>query len=153
MWKSEVSIDIEREPEAVYAVLSDLSRHSDFSAGLAQVQKTTEGPVRVGSRFRAQETVPGRFVSVAEITALEPPRLIAWKAEVPRAMRTRWEFRLERAGAGTRLTQVSEWEPVGLAGWLMLNLHRKRNAPRENRRTLERIKHALEAQAREEVAS
>jgi hypothetical protein len=153
MWRCELGVDIDQDPVAVYRRLSDLTRHSDFSDGLAHVEKTTAGPIAVGSRFRSKETVPGKLESFSEITALEEPRLIAWKAWVPHTMRTRWEFRLERRGTGTRLTQISEWEAAGPLGWLMLNLHRKRNAPKENRRTLERIKAVLESGAREEVAS
>jgi Polyketide cyclase / dehydrase and lipid transport len=153
MWKCQVSVDIDREPEAVYARLLDFTRHSEFSGALARVEQTTAGPIAVGTRFRAQETVPAKFVSFSEITALDKPRLIAWKAWVPHAMRTRWEFRIEPRAGGTRLVQLSEWEAAGPVGWLMLNLHRKRNVARENRRTLEQIKDALESNVREQVAS
>jgi hypothetical protein len=71
------------------------------------VEQLTPGPVAVGTRFRSEETVPGKYVSHCEITALEEPRLIAWKAWVTHMMRTDWEFRLTPAPGGTRLVQVS----------------------------------------------
>jgi len=86
-------------------------------------------------------------VSYSEIAAREEPRLIAWKAWVDGVMRTEWEFRLTRSDAGTQLVQVSRWQAAGPIGFLMLNLHRKRNTPGENRRTLDRIKSVLEAEA------
>lgn len=153
MWECRVSIDIDRSPEAVFTRLKDLRRHGDFSDGLASVEMTSSGALGVGSQFRAGETVPSRFVSFSEITALDEPRLIAWKAWVPHVMRTRWRFDIERRDGGTRLTQTSQWEAAGPPGWLMLNLHRKRHVPEENRRTLARIKEVLEAEGLKEAAS
>jgi hypothetical protein len=146
MWQSEASIDIDAPVEQVYRRISDFTRHSDFSEGLAKVEQLTPGPIGVGARFRSEETVPGKYVSYCAITALEEPRLIAWKAWVPRVMRTEWEFRLTPSGAGTNLRQISRWWPSGPIGFVMLNLHRKRHAPRENRASLERIKSVLEAE-------
>ena len=146
MWQSEVSIDIEAAIEQVYARLRDFTRHSDFSNGLAKVEQLTPGAPGVGTRYRSEETVPGKFVSFSEITALDEPRLIAWKAWVPHVMRTEWELHLTRSGAGTQLRQVSRWRATGPVGLVMLNLHRKRHAPRENRATLTRIKSVLEAE-------
>ena len=150
MWQCEVGVDIEAAPEVVYGRLKDFSRHSEFSEGLASIEQVTPGPIQVGSRFRSEETVPGKYVSNCEITSLEEPRLIAWRAWVKHAMRTEWEFHISPTAAGTRLVQVSRWWSTGPAGLLMLNLHRKRNVPRENRASLARIKAALEA---EEVAA
>lgn len=146
MWECQVSIEIEVPIEQVYSRLLDFERHGDFSEGLAEVRQTTPGPVGVGSRFRAEERVPGRYTSWSEVTRLDQPRLIAWKASVERVMRTEWEFRLSPLSGGTRLVQVSRWEAAGPIGSVMLNLHRKRNVPRENARTLARIKAVLEAE-------
>jgi hypothetical protein len=147
MFESTVSVQIEASVDQVYRRLKDFTRHSEFSGGLARIEQLSGGPIGVGTRFRAQETVPGRYVSYAEIRALQEPHVIAWKAWVAGVMRTEWEFRLTPTANGTRLVQVSCWEPAGLLGHLMLNLHRKLNAPRENQRTLDRIKSVLEAEA------
>jgi polyketide cyclase/dehydrase/lipid transport protein len=147
MWQSEISIQIEAPIAQVFGRLSDFTRHSDFSDGLAKVEQLTPGPAVVGTRFRSEETVPGKYVSYCEITALDEPRLIAWKAWVPRVMRTEWEFRLTPSSSGTRLVQISRWWPSGPIGFVMLNLHRKRHAPRENQASLERIKGLLETES------
>ena len=147
MWQSEVSIEIQAPVEQVFGRLSDFRRHSDFSAGLAKVEQLTPGPSGVGTRYRSEETVPGKYVSYCEITALEEPRRIAWKAWVPHVMRTEWEYRLTPSSRGTRLVQVSRWRPSGPIGFVMLHLHRKRQAPRENQASLERIKTLLEAES------
>jgi uncharacterized protein YndB with AHSA1/START domain len=147
MWQSEVSIEIQAPVEQVFGRLSDFTRHSDFSGGLAKVEQSTPGPAGVGTRYRSEETVPGKYVSYCEITALEEPRRIAWKAWVPHVMRTEWEYRLTPSSHGTRLVQVSRWWPSGPIGFVMLHLHRKRHAPRENQASLERIKALLEAES------
>jgi hypothetical protein len=147
MWQSEVSIQIQAPIEQIYRRLSNFTRHSDFSGGLAKMEQQTPGPAGVETRFRSEETVPGKYVSFCEITALDEPRRIAWKAWVPHVMRTEWEFRLAPASTGTRLVQASKWWPTGPVGFVMLNLHRKRHAPQENQLTLERIKDLLEAES------
>lgn len=147
MWECELSVDIQAPVGQVYRRLKDFSRHSDFSGALAKVEQTTGGPPGVGTRFRADETVPRRYVSFCEITALEEPNLIAWKAWVEGVMRTQWEFRLSGNAGGTHLVQISRWQPAGPIGFLMLNLHRKRHVPRENQRTLDQIKSLLESEA------
>jgi hypothetical protein len=146
MWQSEVSIEINAPVEQVFGRLSDFTRHSDFSDGLAKVEQLTPGPAGVGTRYRSEETVPGKYVSYSEITALEEPRRIAWKAWVPHVMRTEWEYRLTPRSSGTRLMQVSRWWPTGPIGFVMLHMHRKRHAPLENQASLERIKALLEAE-------
>jgi hypothetical protein len=145
MWQTEVSIEIKAPVPRVFARLRDFKRHSDFAVGLASLEQMTPGPASVGTRFRCAETVPGRYVSYCEITALEEPRLIAWRARVPHVMATQWELRLTAGLTGTRLVQVSRWSARGPVGFVMLNLHRKRHAARENRASLERIKALLEA--------
>jgi len=124
--------------------LTDFERHSDFSKGLAKVEKISSGPVEVGTRFQASETVPSGFTSYSEITALEAPRHIAWKAWMPKMMRTEWEYTLTPVDGGTRLVQRARFDGASLAGSLMLHLVRRRQVPRENQATLEAIKTALE---------
>ena len=146
MWQCEVSVEIGLPPEDVYRRLKDFSRHSDFSEGLVKVEQITPGPIEVGTQFRSQETVPGKYTSFCEITALSEPSLIAWRAWVKHVMRTEWEFRITPVGAGTHLVQTSRWWAAGPVGLLMLNVHRKRHVPGENQASLDRIKATLEAQ-------
>lgn len=146
MWRCEVSVEIGVAPEEVYRRLKDFSRHSEFSEGLAKVEQVTPGPVGAGTRFRSEETVPGKYTSFCEITELAEPSLIRWRAWVKHVMRTEWEFRIAPSGAGTHLVQVSRWWATGPIGFLMLNVHRKRHVPGENQASLNRIKAVLEAQ-------
>lgn len=148
MWQSEVSVEISAPVEVIYERLADFERHSDFSNGLAKVEKISDGPVGVGTQFRASETVPSKFSSYSEITALEAPRRIAWKAWMPRIMRTEWEYVLAPVAAGrTRLVQRTRFDGASLAGSLMLHLVRRRQVTGENQATLDAIKAALEKEA------
>ncbi len=144
MWRNELAVEINASLDVVYRRLADFERHSDFSRGLAAVKKITSGPVVVGTQFKALETVPAKFTSFSQITALDEPRRIAWKAWMPKLMRTEWEYVLTPTRTGTHVLQRTCWNGASLPGSLMLHLVRKRQAPRENQATLAAIKVALE---------
>ncbi len=144
MFESTASIRITKPRERVYEYLADLSRHAEWATGLETIERVTEGPLAVGSQFRAVEKVPGRFVSYARVTALEPPSRIAWEAWDNRVMRARWEFQLQEEDGMTRLTQRAQLEPTNLVGKILVAVMRKRQIPTENARSLARIKEVLE---------
>src|SRR6266478_4806257 len=110
----------------VYAYLVDFSRHSEWTHNLDRVWQVSDGPVQVGTHFRAQEWAPpvsrarrlasmvffiaglaqgARAYSESEITDLEPDRRIAWSAWVPGRRgefnRSEWELVLTPTDAGT----------------------------------------------------
>jgi hypothetical protein len=97
----------------------------------------------VGTEFKASETLPARLVSFARITALEAPTRLAWESTDHRVFRTNWEFRLGAQNSGTHLVQRVTFYTIGLLGAAML-LVRKRQAPSENLKSLQRIKAILE---------
>ncbi len=144
MFETTTSIRIAKPKERVYEYLSDLSRHAEWSTGLETIERTTPGPLAVGSEFRAVEKVPAKFVSHARITALTPPSCIAWEAWDGRVMRATWEFALAGSDGVTDLTQRARFEPTNLVGRFMVAFVRKRQIPKENARSLARIKEALE---------
>ena len=148
-YQGSVAVTIAAPAERVYAYLADFTRHPEWVKNVSQVTPLTPGQTEVGTVFRAQEGPPPvgpwrmvqmmtHFVagvlggakpySEATITALEPPRRIAWWAGVPKGNgyfnRAEWEFVLEPEAGGTRLTQHYHWRPqnalaermVGAAG-------------------------------------
>lgn len=147
--KGETVITIEAPVEVVYTYLADFTRHPEWVQNLQRVQPVSDGPVGVGAIFQTQEGPPpvpllqklammfffvsgvvsgAKTYSRAEITALEPNRLIAWQAGVPKGEGyfnlARWEFIFEPQGQATRLTQRFQYLPqnstaarmVGTAG-------------------------------------
>lgn len=132
----EVSIIIQTPVQTVYAYLIDFTRHSEWVTNLSKVTKVSPGTIDVGTVFQAQESAPPvsflrklnmmRFFiaglmsgvkpySEAEITALEPDKLIAWRAGLRKGNgwfnRAEWELILLAQGQSTRLTQRFRYLP------------------------------------------
>ena len=131
-----VSITIQAPVETVYAYLADFTRHPEWVKNVKEVVQITPGAAGVGAAFKASEGPPpvawGQKVNMmvhfvrgvlggakpyseATITALDPPRRIAWRAGVPKGDAffnlAEWEFLLEPRGAATVLTQRFTWKP------------------------------------------
>jgi uncharacterized membrane protein len=144
-YKGEAVITIDAPIQTVYDYFADFTRHPEWVKNLSKVTATTTGPMRVGSRFQADEGVPpvslGRTLkammafmrgmlggaksySEAEITALEPGRRIAWTGKVSGKTsdfnRSEWEVVLEPLGSTTRLTQRFRYMPQTEAAHQML---------------------------------
>jgi uncharacterized membrane protein len=145
MWETTQQIDIDAPVERVYDYLADFGKHSEWSLGVAELEQTKGDGIEVGAEFTARETTPVEFVSYSRITALDRPRRIGWESWDERTFRVGWAFDLSSTvGGGTRLVQRAVFTPAGLFGRIMLRLMRKRQIPKENRQSLERIKGILE---------
>lgn len=101
--------------EKVWAALTQPERISEW------LMTRTEVDLRVGGRF-ALDWIDGAHAMVGEITALEPPRLIAWTwphEEHPDSV-VRWELEALDDGCRLTLTQTNMRKPHVLdvaAGW------------------------------------
>lgn len=148
MWQSEAAIDIDAPVSKVYGYLADFPRHREWSsASMTYLRQITPGPIGAGTEFEAAETVPGKVVTRSRIIALESDRRIAWHAWLRNLTAVDWEFVLLERDGGTHLVQRSVWR---FAQWIEiflwpLVLLRRRQVPVENRRSLERIKAAIES--------
>lgn len=110
MYTHRESIHINASPELVFSIVGDLTTSAEW-AGSGQVKsvtKTSQGPVGVGTTYRADEKIVFPLTSISEIAAYEPNKLIMWTS-VPTAVKKspphRWMFQLEPEGTGTRLSQ------------------------------------------------
>ena len=117
----ETSIDAPRE--RVFSVLSDISAWPVRISGIDHVEFLTEGPVRVGTRFRETRQMHGREATeemmVAELVA--PERMVL-TAENHGAQYRAAHF-VEVAGpSSSRLLIEFEGRPVSLFGWLCMPL-------------------------------
>lgn len=98
------SVVIDRAPEDVWKVVSDLETHTAWRPALREFRQVSDGSLAVGSHIREVLSWRGREIVIEDIvTALEPPTRFAisggWKAadfEV--------DFRLEPVSAGTKVT-------------------------------------------------
>ncbi|HEY4684095.1 MAG TPA: SRPBCC family protein [Candidatus Acidoferrales bacterium] len=67
MIQHEVTIHINRPVEQVFTFLADTKNLRTWQSDLVENEQLTEGPLRVGSRFREAECVKGFWTRIAEV--------------------------------------------------------------------------------------
>lgn len=69
-----IDMDIARPPGAVFSVITDTARLSEWQPLVVEVEHLEEGPLRPGSRLREVREVRGkRLEQIVEIATFEPP--------------------------------------------------------------------------------
>lgn len=134
--KHDHSVIIDAPADEIYDYVSTFRKHTEWNDQPQEIEKVSEGPVDVGTRFHTREKLPKGLswfmktvmmpiftrvlgsadYTVAEITAMEPNRRFAWTAWQPirggkRAVEVHWEIELEPHNGATRVTQRSHWIP------------------------------------------
>jgi hypothetical protein len=114
-FKHSGSIVINRSPEDVYALISDVARMGDWSPVCkACWWDEGDGP-HVGAMFTGRNEVPERtWETRSEVLAAEPGREFAWAVAEP-PTRARWGYTLQAVDGGTELTETWELPPEGAA--------------------------------------
>jgi uncharacterized protein YndB with AHSA1/START domain len=141
----EKGITIGRAPKEVFAFVSDQTNASRWQRGLAEVRRTTDGPIGVGTRHTFERTLMGRRMDGSnEYTRYEPNELVAfaWSGPMPGHA----SYVVEPAGpSGTRLVSRLEMQAQGLLRLaeplLAAGLRRDVEA------NLDTLKHLLESEA------
>jgi uncharacterized protein YndB with AHSA1/START domain len=119
--------------EKVFQLATDLDGWAGRIKGITKVERLTDGPVGVGTRFRETRVMFGRSATEEmEFTAFEPNRRYVLEAESC-GCRYRHEFRFERVGSATRVTTEFGAVPLTfmarlmskLMGWMMGSAVRK----------------------------
>jgi carbon monoxide dehydrogenase subunit G len=131
--RAELTIEIERAPEDVFAYLTDVSNLPAWQSG---VQRAT---LR-GDRIEESRSLLGRELhTTLEVVEREEPRRFTLRAlDSPVPFLVRHE--LEPVSGGTRLTVTAEGEVPGFAAGLV-----RRRAERQFRKDFERLKRILES--------
>ena len=131
--RAELTIEIARTPEDVFAYLTDVSNLPAWQAGVKRATLR-------GGRIEESRSLLGReLCTTLEIVEQEPPRLFTLRAlnsPVPFSVR----HVLEPSGAGTRLTVTAEGDVPGFAAGLVA-----RRAEKQFRKDFERLKQILES--------
>ena len=113
MLKIESSIVINRPVEEVFAVVSNLENNPRWSSAFLEVQKTSEGPIGVGTTWRATQKALGqRLESEVEVTEYEPNRKFAQVSKSGPIPAKIWG-NYEPVEGGTRVSIVLEAEVGG----------------------------------------
>jgi len=112
MLKVESTTVINRPVEEVFALLSNLENYPKWSSAFLEVQKTSEGPIGVGTTWRAVQKAFGqRLESEVEVTEYEPNRMWTQKGRSPFPVQVQATF--EGVDGGTRVNLRLEGEPGG----------------------------------------
>jgi hypothetical protein len=170
--KGETSVVIAAPAGSIYDYLADFTRHPEWVKNVSRVEPLTPGPVRVGSKFKTSEGTPpvplGRYVrstarfiqglltgtqpySVAEVSALEPGRRLAWVGRLSRRQgefnRAEWEIVLQPQGSATLVTQRFNYQPQTATAQAMVSaLGGPAGIAAACAISLGQLKHRLEAQ-------
>ncbi|MDA1061725.1 MAG: SRPBCC family protein [Chloroflexi bacterium] len=96
-------------PEQVFARVSDLQKHVEWSGGEA-IRKTSDGAVAVGTTYETEEAGPlGRKITERSVvTDYQPNERFGWRTYGPVGTWLDWLFELRPEGSGTLLTQRLE---------------------------------------------
>jgi len=144
MARAEASIVIDRSPEDICAYMDDPANDPEWQSYVLEAQRTSEGPVRVGTTGRGVSSFLGRSLEWTSVTTeYEPNR--------KRADHVKWgpiEFdqtvSVEEVEGGTKLTFFMEGELRGffrLADPIVIRM-----LQRDVETNLARLKDILEAE-------
>lgn len=105
------SIEIAASPEAIYNLVSDVTRTGEWSPVCRQCWWDEDGGPHVGARFTGRNVTPERtWETTSTVTAAEVGRAFAW--EVAKGF-VRWAYRIESLDERTRLTESWEFTSAG----------------------------------------
>ena len=118
MIKAERSIVIDRPIEEVFAYVTDQTNTPRWQAGLVEVRRLTDGPLRIGTKHAFVRNFMGRKMEATnEYVAYEPGRLVTFRTTAgPVPVEASYLF--EPTTGGTRLTSRVQMQAAGLFGLL-----------------------------------
>ena len=139
----ELTVEIARSPEEVFAYLTEVSNLTAWQSGVRAAVVAGDGPAELGARIEESRHLLGRELrTTLEVAEYEPPRLFVLRAlDGPVPFTVRHE--LEADGDGTRVTVVGEGDAGLLPGFAAGIMARR--VEKEFRRDFERLKHILES--------
>jgi ligand-binding SRPBCC domain-containing protein len=149
----QVSAHVDAPPEAVYAVVADVTRTPELSPEILECTwlDGATGPA-VGARFKARNKVPNRpaWHNKPVVTVMDPGREFAFARTEPFGGTVEWRYRFEPDGDGTLVTESYEvTKPMGRVGWFIIGTLFARKDRRSDLRsgieqTLERLRALVE---------
>ena len=138
-----VSVIFRQPVEKVFAYLADARNLHSWQSDLIENEQLTDGPVRVGTRYREiRQTGPRKSNIQAEITTFEPNKSFSTRT-IPGGQATiRYAFDAEQDG--TRVTYQFALQTGGWTRWMepLLVSSIKKDAEAD----FQKLKHILENQ-------
>ncbi|MDX6487053.1 MAG: hypothetical protein QOF43_2206 [Gaiellaceae bacterium] len=138
--RAELTVEIARTPEEVFAYLTDVSNLPHWQSGVHSA--SLEGELGAGAHINESRHMLGRELHTSlAIEEYEPPRLFTLRAlDSPVPFTVRHE--LEPSGTGTKLSVVGEGDAGMLPGFAAGIMARR--AEKQFRKDFERLKRLLE---------
>ncbi len=152
-----VSLHIDAPPEAVYALVADVTRMPEFSPEILSCRwiEGATGPA-VGARFVARNKVSRRpsWNNKPVVTVVEPGRAFAFARTEKFAGTVEWTYRFEPDASGTMVTEsyhvTRSLSPIGwfIIGTLFGRSDRQSDLRSGMEQTLQRMRETAEGSTR-----
>ena len=141
----EFETQINAPPEKVFAYVSDLEKHTEWSH-CNEIKKTSEGPVAVGSTYESHGQGPlgSTTNDKVEVTHYQPNQRFGWRSDGSLGMQFLWSFQLQPQDGGTLLIERLD-PPGGLLPTIIGKLFAERETRKVVPEGLAKIKEKLEA--------
>ena len=105
----EASVDIARAPAEVFAVVTDVAHHPDWSSGVERVIDLSDSAVTPGTTWTQFSRILGREFEIhAKVIGYVADRRFEFSVDQPAPIEMLW--RLEPTPAGTHLTVSAKGE-------------------------------------------
>lgn len=149
-----VSIDVAAAPDAVYALVADVTRYGEWSPeNLGGVWRDGASGAAVGARFKAKNKRKMSWSTTSTVRVADAGRQFSFGTG--RRPDTIWTYTLEPIEGGTRVTESYETphEPGAIERWItkvatgVAWADRGADLKQAMRTTLERLKATAEASA------
>lgn len=146
MARIERTIQINRKPEDVFALLTDLDRLPDWATVVVETHDVPHRPIRNGTTFRQTLRVAGRNLEAEwHVAELEPPRHVAYKATAPGGGQLAMKQTIVPSGDGSQVELELDYDlPGGFLGEMVNQVFLERRNEREAEHSLHNLKELLE---------
>jgi hypothetical protein len=146
-----VTVHMNASPEAVWALVSDVTRTGEFSPETFEAEwlDGATGPA-LGARFRGHVNRNNKglkYWTLCQVTSCEPGRTFGFEVLTGGKALNTWTYVLAPAGEGTDVTEsfrLTPTLPIRIY-WLLLGWARGKTNREGMRTTLTRIKAVVEA--------
>ena len=147
MTKLTKSIEIEASPEKVFTFIIDAEKLNEVTKGFQEVEKTSKGPVGVGTTAHIVGKAGGQQAELdAEITEFEKNKKVIWRTIGASKLKVRYSDILEPTAKGTKLTRSSDYElPYSILGKIIDKLRVSKDMEKSTEKVLKETKKTLEA--------
>lgn len=139
----EESVTINAEPDAVFAYVSDMKNHADWSGHQLQVTKDDEEPIAVGATYSTVAQQFGTQHETSVVTDHDPPSTFGWDSTGGLGV-VHHTFTVSGGDGTTTLTRTASFKSKKFLA-KMLGFRINKDLPAALREDLAKIKTKLEA--------